>query len=70
MKSALFNVAIFGFFLDVILFPSYKKSVLNDPYFNLCWTFVVILAKYAISTSSDYLSAQNMGHNQLKTCSK
>ena len=71
MKSGSFNIAILSFFLSVwAIFSSYKKSAPKETDFNLFWTFAVILAKNAVSTSSDFFSAQNMGHKQLKTCSK
>ena len=44
------------------IFSSYQKSAPNETDFNLFWTFAVILAKNAVSTSSDFYSAQNMGH--------
>ena len=58
------------FFSVWSLFSSYKKSAPKETDFKLVRTFAVILAKYAISTSSDLFSAQNMGHIQPKTCSK
>ena len=70
MKSASFNMAILSFFLGMVFYSSYKKWALNEAGFNLFWTFATILPKYPITTSSDLFSAQNMGHKQLKTCSK
>ena len=52
------------------IFPPYKKSAPNESDFKVFRTYAVILAKYAISTWPNLFSAQNMDHNQLKTCSK
>ena len=70
MKPVSFNVAILSFFLHIVYIFIIKKSAPKEAGFNLFWTFATILPKYPITTSSDLFSAQNMGHKQLKTCSK
>ena len=70
MKPISFNIAILSFYLGMVYISIRQKIAPNEAGFNLFWKFAVILAKYAISMSSDFFSAQNMGHNQLKTCSK
>ena len=70
MKSVSFNVAIWAFLLKTVYISTMLSPERVWLPFKVFRTYAVILAKYAISTWPNFFSAQNMDHNQLKTCSK
>ena len=63
MKSAWFIVAIFSFFSRMVYNFIIQKSASTETDLKLFWTFAVIVAKFAISTRSEFFRGkptQNM----------